>query len=269
MTHATRGLREELEWQGFAIVRGLLPPDEISWIAVAFERLVGIARQLPCTADVAGSRFVLEQDPFRLQRVVWCSAAEPTLARYGSDPRILALAAEALDSDELVQLVQQAHFKLPGDGVGFSWHQDASNRRYGTPLWTDVDGRGSFVQIAIAVDPHGAENGGLQVVPGSHAAGFVADPSTGSLPPDAVDVDRVIDPILEPGDALVFGPFLIHGSAPNQSEGPRRLFLQGYALPGANRREYPGCGLGVPRTLPRPTNAQSLLERARARRDAR
>lgn len=243
------GLCAELDWQGYAIVRGVIPPDEISWMAVAFERLVTVARQLPCTADVAGSRFVLEPDPFRLQRVVWCGAAEPALARYGADPRILGLACEALASDEVVQLVQQAHFKLPGDGIGFNWHQDASNRRYGTPLWNDIDGRGSFVQIALAIDPHGAQNGGLQVISGSHQQGFVAELETGSLPPDAVDVDRVIDPVLEPGDALVFGPFLVHGSAPNLSDGPRRLFLQGYALPGANNREYPGCGTGIVRKL--------------------
>jgi ectoine hydroxylase-related dioxygenase (phytanoyl-CoA dioxygenase family) len=242
-------IRESLHSQGYAIVRGVIPPDEIAWMAVAFERLVAIARQLPRSAEVAGSQFVLDAEPFRLHRVVWCGAAERTLAPYGEDPRILRLAAEALGSGELVQLVQQAHFKLPGDGVGFSWHQDASNRRYGTPLWRDVDGRGSFVQIALAIDPHGAENGGLQVVPGSHEQGFLAELGTGSLPPDAVDIDEVIDPVLAPGDALVFGPFLIHGSSPNRSEGPRRLVLQGYALPGANFRKYPGCGLGITRRL--------------------
>jgi ectoine hydroxylase-related dioxygenase (phytanoyl-CoA dioxygenase family) len=241
-------VREQLDRQGFAVVRQLLTPQEIAGISAAFDRLVATARTLAGTADVGSARFVVDANPFRLHRVAWCGGAEAELARLGGDPRFVGLATSALGADPVVQLIQQAHFKLPGDGVAFAWHQDGSNRRYGTDQWHDVDGRGSFVQIALAVDPQGAENGGLCVVPGSHRLGFVADPRTGELPPD-VDVSRAIDPRLAPGDALVFGPFLVHGSAPNQSVGPRRLFLQGYALPGANRRIYPGSGIGVIRSV--------------------
>jgi ectoine hydroxylase-related dioxygenase (phytanoyl-CoA dioxygenase family) len=159
------------------------------------------------------------------------------------------LASEALGSPRLTQLIQQAHFKLPADGVAFNWHQDASNRRYGSDLWTDINGRSSFVQIALAVDAMGPGNGGLEVVPGSHRAGFVAHPLTGELPAGSFDRASAEVPELEPGDALVFGGFLIHGSGPNLGTASRRLFLQGYALPGANRRVYPGCGMGIPRLL--------------------
>lgn len=47
-------LRETLDDQGYAIVRGLVAPDEIPAIAAAFERLVAIARELPGTTDVRG-----------------------------------------------------------------------------------------------------------------------------------------------------------------------------------------------------------------------
>ena len=159
------------------------------------------------------------------------------------------MASEALGSDDLVQLIQQAHFKLPGDEVRFDWHQDASNRRYGTDLWSDLDGRGSYVQMTLAVDAMGPGNGGLRIARGSHRLGFVADVQSGALPPGCFDEEAAIDVALEPGDVALFGPFVIHGSGPNRSGGPRRLFLQGYALPGANRREYPGSGPGVARKL--------------------
>jgi ectoine hydroxylase-related dioxygenase (phytanoyl-CoA dioxygenase family) len=242
-------VREALDRDGYAVVRDLLPPDEVAVLAAAFERLVATARTLPGTAEVGSAKFVLDPDPFRLHRVVWCGGAEPDLERLGGDPRFLRLAVAALGADPVVQLVQQAHFKLPGDEVDFAWHQDASNRRYGTDLFTDVDGRGSFVQIALAVDPSGARNGGLQVIPGSHRLGFVADPETGRLPEGLFDPSAARSPELDPGDALVFGPFLLHGSQPNRSDGPRRLFLQGYAAPGANARVYPGCGTGRFRSL--------------------
>lgn len=242
------GVFQELQERGYAIVRGVLTPPEIADMTRAFNQLVERARVLATTSDHSGSRFVVEPDPFRLHRVVWCGGASPTLARLGDDPRILRLAAEALRRSSMVQLIQQAHFKLPGDEVDFPLHQDASNRRFGTDEWTDVDGRGSFIQIAMPVDPMGPENGGLQLVEGSHRLGFIAEPGTGALPPEFVRRARPITPQLQPGDALLFGPFLVHGSGPNRSGRPRRLFIQGYAAPGANRRMYPGCGLGVMRS---------------------
>lgn len=239
-------MEDELARDGFAIVRGLVSASEIASMAEGFDRLVAIARGLSGESEVDGARFVVEPDPFRLHRVVWCGAAEPRLA-LGDDPRFVGLASRVLGSERVVQLIQQAHFKLPGDSVAFSWHQDASNRRYGTDLWNDVDGTGSFVQIAVAIDPMSSENGGLRMIPGSHRLGFVADLETGAVPERFVDEQAAVDVELEPGDAAVFGPFVIHGSGANRSDRPRRLFLQGYALPGANRRVYPGCGMGVER----------------------
>jgi hypothetical protein len=42
----------------------------------------------------------------------------------------------------------------------------------------------------------------------------------------------------------VFGPFTIHRSLPNRSSTPRRIFINGFASPGANSRVYPGEGAG-------------------------
>jgi len=238
---------EALHTRGFAVIRGFMPPAEVRALSQSFDHLLEIART---DADPGSAQFVVDRDPFRLHRVVWCGGADPRLAALGSDPRYLRLAAEALGSTELVQLIQQAHYKLPGDGVAFNWHQDASNRRYGSELWSDINGRGSFVQMALAIDPMRPDNGPLQMIPGSQRLGFVADPHTGQIPAELIDLDQAVTVELEPGDLALFGPFTLHHSAPNRSSIPRRLFLQGYALPGANHREYPGCGLGVTRHLP-------------------
>ncbi|MCA9493190.1 MAG: phytanoyl-CoA dioxygenase family protein [Myxococcales bacterium] len=248
-------VREDLERDGFAVVRGVLSAVEVAEVSAAFDRLLERARTLDETTlvrarpdtDEGGTLFVLDADPFRLHRVVWAGGVEPILARYGDDPRFLALARAVLGVDAFDQLVQQAHYKLPHDGVSFAWHQDASNRRYGTDLWNDVDGRGSYVQIGLAVDPMGPDNGGLAFVRGSHRAGFVADPLTGALPGPPPDRASVVAPELAAGDLALFGPFTVHGSEPNTSDRSRRLFLQGYAVPGANARNYPGCGRGVRR----------------------
>jgi hypothetical protein len=236
------------ERDGFVVVRGLLPAAEVREMGYAFDRLEALARTLPGSVDVGGARFIVDAEPFRIHRIAWCGGAEPVLERYGDDPRFITLASSVLRALPVEQLIQQAHFKRPGDEVAFAWHQDASNRRYGTDQYIDLDGRGSFVQIAVAIDPTGPDNGGLSFVPGSHRLGFVADPATGVLPAEAFDAASAVTPELHPGDAVYFGPFVIHGSEPNRSTVSRRTFLQGYALPGANRRSYPGCGTGVRRS---------------------
>ena len=203
----------------------------------AFERLETTARALPGSGMHAGSQFVLDADPFRIRRVVWCGAAEPVLSAFGMDQRVLGLAAWALGERRMHQLINQAHFKLPGDGVVFEWHQDSVHRRYGTPLWTDVTGRGSFVELATALDPVRADNGPLRFVPRSHLAGHL-DP----LP--EVDETAAVTPELDPGDVVLFGPYVVHGSGANLSDRPRRMFLNGFAHPEANRRVYPGDGAG-------------------------
>ena len=141
------------------------------------------------------------------------------------------------------QLICQAHFKLPADGVGFGWHQDSDHRRYGTDVWTDVNGRGSFVQTLMAVDVMNEENGPLMVVPGSGRTGhqyLKQNPA----PLDALFDGRAQPVLMEQGSVLLLGPYTVHGSKPNRSRQARRVFINGYASPGANRRVYPGEGAG-------------------------
>ena len=95
------------------------------------------------------------------------------LLAYGKDHRLLGMASQLLGSNEMNQLINQAHFKIPGDNVAFPWHQDSENRGYGKPGWKDVNGRGSFVQQAIAIDDVTEENGPLKFIPGSCKLGHL------------------------------------------------------------------------------------------------
>ncbi|MCO4760629.1 MAG: phytanoyl-CoA dioxygenase family protein [Myxococcales bacterium] len=242
--------REDYARDGFLIVRGCFTSDEMIPVRAAFdelEQLAGpLAAALPADADTTavmhqGAQFVVSPGP-RIHRVVWCGAATPELARIGTDPRLLQIAAGVLPHTSFDHLINQAHFKLPGDAVTFPWHQDCVHRRYGTEMWTDVDGDGSFAQLVLAVDPVSADNGPLSFVPGSHRGGPRKPDSNGTL--ESIDPNTAISPALEPGDVVVFGPYMIHGSGPNTSTGPRRVLINGFASPGANRRVYPGEGAG-------------------------
>jgi ectoine hydroxylase-related dioxygenase (phytanoyl-CoA dioxygenase family) len=252
----TDAQRREFFEVGFVTQPNVFTADEIAEMRAAFERLEHMAYQLRETQMHRGSQFVLQPVPaddangrVRIDRIVWCGAAEPTLSAFGQDPRLLQMASMLLGSDEMHQLINQAHFKCPGDGLEFPWHQDSTHRRYGGDEWTDVNGWGSFVQTVTAIDDLTVSNGTLQFLPGSAKLGHVARSARepGWLPTDRIDPRSAVAVTLPAGGVLLFGPYTFHRSLPNRSTRPRRVFINGFAHPGANSRVYPGDGAG--RTL--------------------
>jgi len=238
---------------GFAVQPHVFAPAEIGEMRAAFERLERAAYRLKSTQMHRGSQFVLSSVPdgsgpphVRIDRIVWCGAAEPVLSALGQDPRLLAMASQLLGSREMNHLINQAHFKLPGDGVDFPWHQDSTHRRYGGEEWRDLNRRGSFVQTVTAIDDVTAANGPLQVIPGSCKLGHVDPPEggVGWLPTDRLDPRTAVSVTMKAGSVLLFGPYTFHRSRPNSSPRPRRVFINGFAYPGANSRIYPGAGAG-------------------------
>ena len=228
--------------EGFYVARGLFRPDEVAQMRAAFQRLFEIAMDFDQTTEHAGAQFVI-REPGVVSRIVWAGGADPVLLDFGADPRLVDTACRLLDSDRVEQIINQAHYKMPGDNVAFRWHQDSENRGYGTSDWQDVNRKGSFVQTAIAVDAMTPENGPLQFVSRSHLKGHLGldqleDPAT------RIDPSQLITVELLPGDTAFFHPYAIHGSLPNHSQAPRRLFINGYAYPGANKRRYPGREAG-------------------------
>jgi ectoine hydroxylase-related dioxygenase (phytanoyl-CoA dioxygenase family) len=236
----------EFSANGYLVLKRTFSPAEVSLLAEGFERLEARAARLDEPGVVDGALFVVERRAgraLRIERIVWCGAAEPELLRLGRVKAIIVPVAELLGGPDLEQLINQAHIKNPGDGTSFHFHQDSYHRRYGTELFTDVNGRGSFVQALTAVDAMSAENGGLWVVPKSHLAGHIPTPD-GRLPEGSFDAQAALPLTLESGDTVLFGPFTVHGSGLNAGATPRRVFINGFACAGANRREYPGAGTG-------------------------
>ena len=235
---------------GYVVQPNVFSPAEIDRMRAAFVRLERSANAFSTERMHNGSQFVVERvrndevgTSVRIHRVVWCGAAEPILSRYGMDRRLLEMAGQLLGSSEMNQLINQAHFKLPGDGVEFPWHQDSTHRRFGGDGWQDLNGRGSYVQTVTAIDTVTHDNGPLEFIPGSCRLGHVPQERDGQLP-SSVDARTAVPATMEAGSVLMFGPYTFHGSLPNRSAGPRRIFINGFAYPGANTRVYPGSGAG-------------------------
>ena len=233
---------DDFNEQGFLVLKDCFGSSDVAEIAAAFERIAERAKRQSHSFTEQGTQFVIEGS--RIDRVVWCAGVEAGLLKYAHSPALLNPIRQLLESQELVQLICQAHFKFPGDGVAFPWHQDSEHRKYGTPLWQDINGRGSYIQSVMAVDQVTQMNGPLKIVPGSQKQGHLyleAAPDKRS----AFDRSSFVSPDLSPGSIILFGPYTVHGSDVNQSKTMRRVFINGFALPGANHFYYPGCGTGL------------------------
>jgi len=119
----------------------------------------------------------------------------------------------------LKQIINQMHWKPPGAAmVEFGFHQDSKSRR---PKEAYTDLTTSYIQTAIAVDPHRKENGAMVVCPGSHHLGKLPfDPNRSSMKVNMDDSDLVrldLDPTkvltlaLDPGDLAFWSVNTLHG----------------------------------------------------------
>ena len=237
---------------GWFVKHALFSIDEIREMRACFDRLETRASNLTQTGLCDGAHFVIGSKAGRqiIKRVVWAGGAEPLLLRIGSDPRLLGPVSELLGSSDMEQLLSQAHFKRPGDGVTFGWHQDIQHRDKGNGTWQDINGRGSFVQTLIAMDDMTPESGPLKFIPQSASWGNLGLDETSYDSDEAIDAKLPFDAgtavtiDAKAGDTIFFGPYTVHASFENTSNQYRRVFINGYAYPGANNRIYPGEGAG-------------------------
>ena len=244
---------------GFFVKRALFRQHEVDTVRAALERLYATAQTLRATGDHGGAFFALSAPPqgaVVVQRVVWAGGAEPCLLRLSEDVRLVEPALELLGTERCEQLLCQAHYKMPNDGVAFDWHQDIQHRDKGNDTWRDVTGRGSYVQTILLVDDMTEENGPLEFLPPTAVSLDAAGRLVTDAPGARIDRSRAVPITGRAGDVLFFGPYAVHGSTPNQSALPRRVLINGYAAPGANKRYYPGRG--ACRVLPAPSGGDEL-----------
>ncbi|MGI9329196.1 MAG: phytanoyl-CoA dioxygenase family protein [Gammaproteobacteria bacterium] len=238
---------------GWITRKALFTSAEVARMRASFEDLENFAVRLPGSGLYHDAQFVLTERNSRqvIKRVVWAGGYQRYLLEVGKDPRLTVPCAQLLNSTAMDHLLNQAHFKRPGDGVMFDWHQDIQHRDKGNGTWTDVNGRGSFVQTLIVLDEMTPDNGPLKFMPGSPGWGriqFDAPCDHSNCAPtqslyDCCEAGAVTIQAA-PGDVLFFGPYAAHASFPNTSDYYRRVLINGYAHPGANRFAYPGSGTG-------------------------
>ena len=213
------GLRRFRE-DGFTVVRGLFGHEEIDRLCARFAALHA-AGPVPGHFEPRPS----DADPLRAYpRVMQPHEIDEVSLRVLLDARLRAV-LEVLLGEEVLAAQSMFYFKPPG-ARGQALHQDNFYLRVEP---------GTCVAAWIACDVIDRDNGGLEVVPGTHDMDLfcpeVADEAVSFareyVPPPpglaAVPVD------MAPGDVLFFNGSLVHGSQPNRTADRfRRSFIGHY-----------------------------------------
>ena len=224
--------------EGYAVVRGFFDATEIAEVGGALNQLyaegVGHGR---CFRH--GNLFynvARERDGSEplVRMVQWPSYHQPVLNAVRLDTRFVEL-LEPLIGDNLKQIINQVHWKASGSLGDFAWHQDSRFRR---PPEAYRNLATSYVQTGLAIDPHTPESGCMRFIPRSHLRGDLgmdcSKKAMGTAPTDdalesvGLSGDEAVSVVLEPGDLVLWSPYLVHGSGTNTSDHKRRLYINGY-----------------------------------------
>jgi len=218
---------------GFVRIRAVFPRAEIDDLSRYFDEILvrGSGLRQTTKEGLVEFRVVPIAGRPTLKFAKWASAAHEGLTRIRTSPRLLSIVQGLLGPD-VVQITNQMHWKNPGDEVSFQMHQDCTFRK---PDASYRNLHESFVQTGIAVDAATADNGCLQFVPGSHLERRAL--LAGGYEGAAADVVNAavlrrfpppVDLVMDPGDVVVWSPYVIHGSQPNRSTQSRRLYINGF-----------------------------------------
>lgn len=223
MTATDIGAFEE---DGFTVARGLFGYDEIDRLRAEFAALHA-AGPVPGHFEPHASG-----DPLRVYpRVMHPHEISRLALRFLLDTRLRRV-LEALFGEEVLAAQSMFYFKPPG-ARGQALHQDNFYLR-AEP--------GTCVAAWVACDVIDRENGGLEVVPGTHRMDlFCPEEADAGLsfareyvPPPAGLAAVPVD--MAPGDVLFFNGSLVHGSQPNRSADRfRRSFIGHYVGRSAER----------------------------------
>jgi phytanoyl-CoA hydroxylase len=196
-----QSVRQDLDEIGWAIVPGFLAEESVAAIRDALD---------PLADEAAGGNAPQT-------RLLKPHLHHPSVWTVLSDPLLATALTQILDH-EPVCIQSMYYFKPPGS-KGLGLHRDQQ--------YIAVE-PGDTLAVWIAVDPAAMENGCLLAVPGSHTQEIEQSPGQQSPFEDGQRVYTDIhmrvpegmeaQPIeVEPGDMVLFGGHLIHGSLPNRS----------------------------------------------------
>jgi len=214
---------EQLEREGYAIVRGLLSDDEVAELRAE----IGAVYARDPADERNPSLPPQDADMFRYAMLNRSAAAQRAVAH----PKLLAVIEPLLGEDchVIANTAWRNPAGEPGSQGGRHWHIDAGPH---VPLPPGVRWPAEIPHPVFAIGVHlylqdcALEDGPTGVLPGSHLSGRPPPPDR--LLDDELDYEgRRVEPLItRAGDAGLFVSDLWHRRMPTQAGDHGRFFLQ-------------------------------------------
>ncbi|HVF10058.1 MAG TPA: phytanoyl-CoA dioxygenase family protein [Abditibacteriaceae bacterium] len=157
-------------------------------------------------------------------RVVYALEYDPLFLEYIQRPIFHEICQRVYGPETGIATYRAFVMNKPArGGSDLHWHQDR---------WTFLD-RDPLITVWTALDAATVENGCLQIIKGSHRAGVI-NPSaeSGSITPEQAaqhcPAARIVHIELRPGEVALLHNWLLHASAINHTDAPRRGFSTCY-----------------------------------------
>jgi ectoine hydroxylase-related dioxygenase (phytanoyl-CoA dioxygenase family) len=225
---------------GYVVREPVFDAAECAAIAADCEALVeALTAQKTGRKQVVGSYvFEMRRDlstvvkwepdaPDLVMGVEFFSHISAPLKAWGLDARLVDPCRELVGEDDIVLFTEKLNLKRARQGGPIILHQDF-------PYWEQVTPVAARIATAMVfLDEATAQNGCLEVAPGSHREGVQTqkprdDFGAMEMDAEAFDKTRLIPLEVGPGSVAFFGPFLVHRSLPNRSGDDRRALLYSY-----------------------------------------
>ena len=215
---------QQLQEQGYAIIPNFLSVQQLARVNRLFDHMLG--------SHTGRNNF----EGNLTERIYTLVARDRLFQDIVEDARIMAL-CDALFMPNYLLTASQAIVISPGE-TPQPWHTD--DTFYPIPRPRPM----ISLSTIVAVEAFTAENGGTEVIPGSHRwsdeqiAGHYHSGDTEADPGFANRLAGLAVPMtMSAGSALVFAGTLLHRGGANKSNGTRRAFSNQYCQPWARPQE--------------------------------
>ena len=214
--HLTPEHVDNYDRDGFVLMENVFSSDEVAALLRDVEGGQRVAQTQQGMEDASGKKAGI---------AIWHELGDDIWAGASTHPRLVN-AVRMLMREEIMFFHGKVMLKEAKAGGAWEWHQD-----YGY-WYGDGFAFPRLMSAFVALDEATIENGCLQVLKGSHKLGRLDHGQVGNQM--GTDSNRIaqVEPLFErvhcvmkPGSVLFFDCNLLHTSAPNDSDFPRRSFI--------------------------------------------
>ena len=212
---------------GHLTVDDLLTADEVATLSAHCDLIAaGKADHIPDTSIQLEAVFregerEVDNQVLAVRKLSNVAVYDDTMWSYVTNPKIVDVIADLLDTDDIKLYGDQLFMKAPKTGTAKGWHQDSAS-------WRDIFPM-DLVSAWTAIDDASSENGCLNFAPGTHRWGMI---SGARAEPFVKDIESggwpVVPAPLGAGGVSFHHSLLLHQSNANLSGKRRRGYSTHY-----------------------------------------